>query len=216
MDHALAATRAGPRPVHDDLRPHLDALPVGAYTCDPAGHITYFNPPAAALWGRTPRLNDPADLYCGSYRLHTPGGDPVPRDRCWMALALRDGAGYNGRGIVVERPDGTRRLALAHANPVRDAAGTVRGGVNVMFDAAADATAGLAEVVARLLTSLASARPLAGLIPVCGHCRKVRDGDAWHQIEAYLKARTDAAFTHGICPACVAVHFPEYDAGPPA
>jgi two-component system CheB/CheR fusion protein len=51
-----------------------------------------------------------------------------------MALALRDGADYNGQEIVVERPDGARLTALAHANALRDDAGRVRGAVNVLVD----------------------------------------------------------------------------------
>ena len=51
---------------------------------------------------------------------------------------------------------------------------------------------------------LAAARlALAGVIPVCAWCKKIRDqrGD-WHQVEAYLATRSDASFTHGICADC--------------
>jgi PAS domain-containing protein len=41
----------------------LEKLPVGAYTCDPDGLITYYNPHAVDLWGRAPKLNDPLDRY---------------------------------------------------------------------------------------------------------------------------------------------------------
>jgi hypothetical protein len=51
-----------------------------------------------------------------------------------MALALRHDREYNGHEIVIERPDGTRRTALAHANPIRDSNGTTVGAVNVLVD----------------------------------------------------------------------------------
>src|SRR5262245_35904220 len=51
-----------------------------------------------------------------------------------MARALRDDAGYNGEEIVVERPDGSRVTALAHANPIRDDYGRLAGAVNVLID----------------------------------------------------------------------------------
>src|SRR3954467_855821 len=51
-----------------------------------------------------------------------------------MALALRENAGYNEQEIVVERPDGSRRTALAHANPIHDDAGLLVGAVNVLVD----------------------------------------------------------------------------------
>ena len=43
----------------------LEQLPAAAYTCDRDGLITYFNPQAVELWGRAPKLNDPADRFCG-------------------------------------------------------------------------------------------------------------------------------------------------------
>jgi len=112
----------------------LERLPVGAYTCDAEGLITYFNPAAVLLWGRAPKLNDPQDRFCGSFRLFAADGTPITHDHCWMALAIRENAGFNGHEIVVERPDGQRMTVLAHANPIHDRAGNVIGGVNVLVD----------------------------------------------------------------------------------
>src|SRR5437773_2074285 len=51
-----------------------------------------------------------------------------------MALALRDAQEHNGQEIVIERPDGSRRTALAHANPIHDESGRLLGAVNVLVD----------------------------------------------------------------------------------
>ena len=112
----------------------LEKLPAGAYTCDADGLITYYNPQAVKLWGRAPALNDAADRFCGSFKLYTADGAPIDHDRCWMALALRDNREYNGQEIIVERPDGVRLTALAHANPIHDDNGKVIGAVNVLVD----------------------------------------------------------------------------------
>lgn len=112
----------------------LEKLPVGAYTCDAGGLITYYNQHAVTLWGRAPALNDPVDRFCGSFKLYATDGTPITHDRCWMALALQNNSGYNGCEIVVERPDGTRLTALAHANPIHDDNGTLIGAVNVLVD----------------------------------------------------------------------------------
>ena len=120
---------------HDsDFRRLLEKLPAAAYTCDAEGLITYFNPQAARLWGREPKLNDPTDRFCGSFKLFATDGTPISRDLCWMALALRDGQEYNGHEVVIEQPDGERRTVLAHANPFRDECGYVSGAVNVLVD----------------------------------------------------------------------------------
>jgi len=44
---------------------------------------------------------------------------------------------------------------------------------------------------------------LKGLLPICAWCKKIKDEDgAWTQFESYIKSRTDADFTHCICPTC--------------
>jgi signal transduction histidine kinase len=51
-----------------------------------------------------------------------------------MARALRDNQGYNEQELVIERPDGSRRTALAHANPFQDDTGRVVGAINILVD----------------------------------------------------------------------------------
>src|SRR5918994_5927192 len=112
----------------------LEKLPAGAYTCDPEGLITYFNQHAVQLWGRAPKLNDPVDRFCGSFKLFSPDGPPITHDQCWMALALKMERAYNRCEIVIERLDGQRVTALAHANPIHDESGNLLGAVNVLVD----------------------------------------------------------------------------------
>lgn len=111
----------------------LDRLPAAAYTCDAQGLITYFNQRAERIWGRRPTLNDPADRFCGSYKLYTAEGSPVRHDQSWMALALK-GEEHSGHELVVERPDGSRIMTQMHASPIFDDRGKVLGAVNVMVD----------------------------------------------------------------------------------
>src|SRR5262250_475980 len=110
----------------------LETLPAGAYTCDPDGLITYYNAHALALWGRAPKLNDPVDRFCGSFKLFSADGTPLRHDRCWMALALHTGEEYIGQEILIESPDGTRLTVLAHATPLRDDSGNLLGAVNIL------------------------------------------------------------------------------------
>ena len=128
--------QSGPLTLKSELRFRglLEKLPAGAYTCDPDGLITYFNQHAVQLWGRAPKLNDPVDRFCGSFKLYAIDGSPIMHDQCWMALALKDSIEYNGHEIVIERPDGQRRTTLAYANPISDEAGRLIGAVNVLVD----------------------------------------------------------------------------------
>lgn len=86
------------------------------------------------MWGRAPALHDPVDRFCGSFKLFSPDGAPIPHEECWIALALRNDRAYDGREIFIERPDGSRRVALAHANPIHDDDGRLVGAVNVLVD----------------------------------------------------------------------------------
>lgn len=112
----------------------LEKLPAAAYTCDAQGLITYFNERAVELWGRAPVLNDLVDQFCGSIKLFSPDGAVLRREECWMALALRNDRAYDGCEILIERPDGDRRVVLAHANPMHDDDGRLVGAVNVLVD----------------------------------------------------------------------------------
>jgi PAS domain S-box-containing protein len=128
--------QSGPLLLNSELRFRalLEKLPAGAYTCDPDGLITYFNQHAAQLWGRSPKLNDPVDRFCGSFKLYAMDGSPIMHDQCWMALALKNNLEYDGHEIVIEHPDGKRLTALAHANPIHNEMGQLLGAVNVLVD----------------------------------------------------------------------------------
>jgi hypothetical protein len=51
---------------------------------------------------------------------------------------------------------------------------------------------------------------LRGIIPICSHCHRVRleDGRLWEAVDMYVSRRTDAAFSHGVCPDCLSEHYP--------
>ena len=114
----------------------LDRLPAAAYTCDADGLLTYFNQRAAELWGRKPRLRDPRDRFCGAWRLLSRDGIAMAHEHCWTALAVKEGREYVGREILIERPDGSRRIAVADAGPMYDDHARVIGGVNILWAAA--------------------------------------------------------------------------------
>lgn len=69
----------------------------------------------------------------------------------------------------------------------------------------------LAGKVAELQDALSHVRQLQGLLPICMHCRKVRDDDdTWHRLETYVEHHSSAMFTHSLCKDCLAEHYPEH------
>ena len=132
----IAGGSAGPSPAlrrrAARYRRFLDALGVALYTTDPDGRITFFNRAATEFWGRTPGLGE---LWCGSLRMFTTEGAPLPHNSCPMAIALKNGEPMHGAEAVAERPDGSRVTFLAYPTPLRDDDGQrVVGGVNVLVD----------------------------------------------------------------------------------
>jgi DNA-binding response OmpR family regulator len=63
----------------------------------------------------------------------------------------------------------------------------------------------LAANVEELTAALGSVKTLHGMLPICGYCKSIRDdSNYWHQVEEYVTTHADVAFSHGICPACLA------------
>jgi len=69
--------------------------------------------------------------------------------------------------------------------------------------------AGKDQMIADLQRTLASAKTLTGVLPICASCKKVQESDKWQQIEAYVRDRSQVEFTHTICPECTTLWFPD-------
>jgi DNA-binding response OmpR family regulator len=71
----------------------------------------------------------------------------------------------------------------------------------------------LAHRVRQLEEALSRVKQLQGLLPICSYCKKIRnDRNYWQQVEGYISERTEAQFSHGICPECYAQYVqPELD-----
>jgi hypothetical protein len=50
---------------------------------------------------------------------------------------------------------------------------------------------------------------LEGFLPVCANCKKIREGNNWKQMEAYIAGHSLARFSHSICPDCRKELYPE-------
>lgn len=59
--------------------------------------------------------------------------------------------------------------------------------------------------------ALDNIKVLRGLLPICSHCKKIRDDQGrWHMVETYVKERADVDFSHGICPDCLNKHYSQF------
>jgi DNA-binding response OmpR family regulator len=61
----------------------------------------------------------------------------------------------------------------------------------------------LSDHIQELQQTLAQVKQLEGIIPICMHCKKIRDDqNSWNQLEQYIIDHSEAKFSHGICPHC--------------
>ena len=111
-----------------------DLVPAAVYVCDVDGTIVRFNRRAAQLWGREPKLLDPHERYCGAHKLYRLDGNLLPHPECPMADVLLTGEIVRDQEVVIERPDGSRIIALVNIEPLRDAHGAIIGAINCFQD----------------------------------------------------------------------------------
>ena len=68
------------------------------------------------------------------------------------------------------------------------------------------------QLIHRLETALAKVDTLSGLLPICAHCKKIRNDEGyWEDVAVYIRNHTEVDFSHGICDDCMREHYPDVD-----
>lgn len=74
----------------------------------------------------------------------------------------------------------------------------------------------LKRKIEQLEDALSHIAKLEGILPICSHCKRIRfegadpeNQDSWTQIESYICNRTEARFSHSICPECMEKLYPD-------
>jgi len=59
------------------------------------------------------------------------------------------------------------------------------------------------SLIKKLEQALSDIKVLKGIVPICSHCKKIRDDKGyWNKLESYIQENSEAEFSHGICPEC--------------
>ena len=67
------------------------------------------------------------------------------------------------------------------------------------------------QVVRKLEASIKEIKILRGILPICASCKKIRDDKGyWKEVEDYIENRSEAQFSHSICPECAKKLYSEY------
>lgn len=101
--------------------------------------------------------------------------------------------------------DGSEGTVLTSKVPLRGSDGEVFGLLGICTDITERKKIELENesLIEELKEAIGEVKVLSGLLPICSHCKKVRDDKGyWNQIESYIKKHSEAEFSHSICPDC--------------
>ena len=60
------------------------------------------------------------------------------------------------------------------------------------------------QLVLLMLENITEVLKLRELLPVCVHCKKIRDdSEYWHEVDVYFSTHLEIDFSHGLCPDCL-------------
>ena len=201
----------------------LDCFPAGVIISDENGCIVEANEKAAELLELTVDqlvgrpLNDIGRVVIGV------DGLPMPAEELASVRALKEHRPARSAAGGIVLGSGETRWLGVNASPL-----SLPGhGVAIAFaditelrrvETALRRSEGelktlLAErerIIAELRAASQEVQRLQGLLPICSHCKRIRDeAGTWHQLEMYISRHSDVAFTHGLCPECLRKFYPE-------
>ena len=184
-----------------------EKAPFGLVMVDREGRLRYVNPKFVEMIGYT--IEDIPDELTWFGRAHP---DPDYRKQVMSAWSqdvrkLKPGE-TRSRVFTVTCKDGTEKVISFTA--VRLDAGEVLVSCeNITEQQKAEEER--EALVAELRDALSKVKTLSGLLPICASCKRIRDDRGrWEPMEVYIRDRSEADFSHGICPECARKLYPDY------
>ena len=183
-------------------------------TTDKNGVVQMFNAAAERLLGysaqeiigkTTPMLwRDPQEVAERATNLSGRFGHPLrPTFETTVAKIELDRIDQGEWTFI--RKDGTRFPSLLVVTGIADAHGDLTGYLAFFQDISERKhyEAEREKLVVELQEALARVKMLSGLIPICAWCKSIRsDTGYWQNVEEYVRAHSEAKFSHSICPSC--------------
>jgi len=134
----------------------------------------------------------------------------------WLTEAISNGEKSETNTVKFEcsiKPQGIQQDFEGNVSDMLDVSQKFLGSVVILNDVSKSRRAERARQNAldTLRKTLDEVKELKGLLPICAHCKKVRDDTGyWNQIENYISVHTKAEFSHSLCPSCATTLYPDY------
>lgn len=184
-----------PRPL--DYRMLMDILPAMVWLMDPSTLAITFRNRTSREFGGSTAAGDAVDEWKNI--IHP---DDMARYMSEVPAAFAE-----RRSVSIEfralRADGVYRWVVDQAVPYFDHDGSLACYVGSTLDITeqVEAKEALRDRQRAELVQLRS------LLPICAHCKKIRDAEGrWREVEDYVGAHMPADFSHGLCPECLALY----------
>ena len=208
--------RAGAKTESTDCAPVTGwpFCPVGITVVDRNGHITLANRLAEEILGLqssdicSRQYNDP------SWRITDLQGNPFQESELPFNQVKAKSAPVFGMEHAIEWADGKKILLSINAAPLFNDKKEFDGVVAIIEDITQrrhreDENKNLIDALRKALSEV---KNLSGLLPICSHCKKIRDDQGyWNQLEEYVSKHSDALFSHSICPDCMKTFYAEWN-----
>lgn len=190
----------------------LTSISEGVYGIDTNGDAIFVNPAAEKMLGFTK-----TDLLGKNNHdlIHHTGhdGEKCPVKSCKMIRTAKDGEEHFVDDDILWRKDGTCFDVEYHSTPIFKN-GFLSGAVVAFRDITKrkKIERERERLIYELHEALSKVKLLSGFIPICASCKKIRDDKGfWNQIESYIRAHSEAEFSHSICPDCAKELYPFLD-----
>jgi PAS domain S-box-containing protein len=180
------------------VRELLDQIPAIVWTTDLDLHLTWWRGGGIDVLG----LDAEAQLGVSVYDFFATTDPESPSVHAHRAAVQGESRDYEVQVEVA----GRKRWLRAHIEPLRGGGDVIRGAIGAALDITERVKAEIERerLIDELQRAAERVRTLSGLIPICTHCKSMRDDKGyWQQVDAFVSAHSDAELSHGICPDCV-------------
>ena len=191
-----------------DRYSHLyDFAPVGYFTVSEKGIIDEVNLTGASIIGieRNSLIGKPFSRFVRRedqdifYKLRQRLLETEKPQSCEVRLVIKDGHEFYARieCMVIKIRDGDLWQIRAAVSDI-----TERKSAQTQRD----------KLITELQKALSEVKTLRGFLPICANCKDIRDDRGyWEKIEIYIHDRSDAEFSHSLCPTCAKELYPYMD-----
>jgi PAS domain S-box-containing protein len=183
----------------------IDSTVGGIIITDTQGKITYVNPSFLRMFG----YRDKSEVIGMNAALLFPGDEIRHFADVEAVIDVSDGATEE---FTVQTKDGEMCFVEVSSSVVRNSSGKIDGRMASFVDITRRKQLELEQqtLIQKLQDALEKIKTLRGLIPICAACKNIRDDQGfWHHVEEYISKRSDAKFSHGVCPDCMKKIYPE-------